>query len=340
MPLDLDTFLLRVYCQVDDLYQAHFAAHKPRRPGPVGLMSDSEVLCLMLLAQWEPHRSERAFLRYVRQHWSSYFPRLLSQSAFNRRARDLWGVLCQLGPALTRGWTDSPLQAQTYLVMDGVPVPLLRLCRGRRHRLFACEAALGRGGSDKAWYYGVKLLSILSPERGITGFVYAPANTEERWLAEALFRWRADAYATAPTAADLSAVLGPAHRRHGQRYGPSGPLCSPLAVGARTTLPYVADLGFEGQAWMHHWREHYGARVLTQAAYASAQGRRWLSGLRQCVETTFAALTSTFGLTFPRARTAWGLLTRIAAKVAAFNLAVYINHCFDRPAFAFFNPLA
>lgn len=340
MSLDLDTFLVTVYCQIDDLYQAHFAGHKPRRPGPAVHLSDSEVLCLMVLAQWEAHRSERAFLRYVRQHWSSYFPRLLSQSAFNRRARDLWGVLCQLAPTLAQSWTLPASECETYAVLDGVAVPLMRCCRGRQHRLFAGEANLGRGGSDKAWYYGIKLLSVVSPQRGITGFVYGPANTEERWLAEALFRWRADAYATAPTAAQLARVLGPAHRRHGQRYGPSGPLCAPLAVGAHTTLPYVADLGFEGQAWMRHWREHYGARVLTQAAYASAQGRRWLSGLRQCVETTFAALTSTFGLTFPRARTSWGLLTRIAAKIAAFNLALYINHCFDRAALAFFNPLA
>src|SRR5207247_2531602 len=185
-------------------------------------LSDSAVLCLMVLAQWEAHRSERAFLRYVRQHWSSYFPRLLSQSAFNRRARDLWGVLCQLAPTLAQSWTLPASECETYAVLDGVPVPLMRCCRGRQHRLFAGEANLGRGGSDQAWYCGIKLLSVVSPQRGITGFVYGPANTEERWLAEALFRWRADAYATAPTAAQLARVLGPAHRRHGQRYGPSG----------------------------------------------------------------------------------------------------------------------
>ena len=33
MDLDLDTFLTVVYCTVDTLYQAHFAATKPLRPG-------------------------------------------------------------------------------------------------------------------------------------------------------------------------------------------------------------------------------------------------------------------------------------------------------------------
>ena len=100
MDLDVDTFLTTVYCLVDDLYQAQFAAAKPRRPGVKPRLSDSEVLTLFLLEQWQADRKERAFLRYARQHWRGYFPGLLSQSAFNRRARDLWGVCAALGPAV------------------------------------------------------------------------------------------------------------------------------------------------------------------------------------------------------------------------------------------------
>src|SRR5438128_7186029 len=107
MELDLDTFLVTVYCPVDTLYQAQFAAAKPRRPGAKPSLSDSEVLTLMLLGQWEPRRSERAFVSYVRKHWRSYFPAMLSQSACNRRARDLWGGLCQLGPLLSASWETS-----------------------------------------------------------------------------------------------------------------------------------------------------------------------------------------------------------------------------------------
>src|SRR6202011_3404894 len=119
-----------------------------------------------------PRRSERAFLSYVRIHWRSYFPRLLSQSAFNRRTRDLWGVLCRLGPLLAASWEASALCADAYEVLDGVPVPLMRRCRGNRHRLFANEAAIGRGGADREWYYGVKLVASVSPSRGLTGFVF------------------------------------------------------------------------------------------------------------------------------------------------------------------------
>ena len=85
--------------------------------------------------------------------------------------------------------------------------------------------------------------------------------------------------------------------------------------------------------------------LLTRADYelcGPAEQRRWdrwLSGRRQIVETVFQWLEAVFGLQFPRARTYWGLLTRLAAKVAAFDLAVYINYRFSRPPYAFFNPL-
>ncbi|MCE2484439.1 MAG: hypothetical protein J4F42_02910 [Desulfurellaceae bacterium] len=80
MALDLDTFLVARYTIVDDLSQQQVARTKPVRPGPRPTVADSEVLTLALCAQWGG-RSERAFLRYVRQHWRAYLPRLLSQSA-------------------------------------------------------------------------------------------------------------------------------------------------------------------------------------------------------------------------------------------------------------------
>ena len=63
MALDLDTFLVTVYCVIDDLYQETFAAHKPVRPGAEPAMSDSEVLAVVVLTQWQQSRSENAFLR-------------------------------------------------------------------------------------------------------------------------------------------------------------------------------------------------------------------------------------------------------------------------------------
>lgn len=344
MEIDLDTFLVTVYCTVDDLYQAFVAPAKPRRRGHQPEMADSEVLTLALVAQWQQDRSESAFLRYVRHHWRGYFPRLLSQSAFNRRVRDLAGVLAFLGPLIGRETTRPLAEPPAYEVLDGVPVPVMRRCRGIKHRLFADEAAIGHGGSDEDWYYGVELLTIVNAAGLISGFVIGPATTDERWLAEALLRWRQDPTAPVPTRAQLAPLLGPSHKAEGARVGPTGPIGSRWGAGERSDLPCLADLGFRGRAWAHHWRADYGTAVLTKADYANAaaterrKGRHMLSSLRQVIETTNQALTDVFGLTFPRARTAWGVLARVAAKIAAFNAALSINHLFNRPTFAIFQP--
>lgn len=344
MQLDLDTFLVTVYCIVDDLYTEHCAPYKPVRRGAQPTMADSEVLTVELLAQWHPRRSESAFLRYVRQHWRAYFPHLLSQSEFNRRARDLAGVLAALAPLVHVRVVETLGTAGCFRVLDGVPVPLMRLCRGRQHRLFANEAAVGYGGSDKTYYYGLKLLGVVSDLGTFSGFVCGPADTDERWLSEALWRWREDPAAPPPTAAELAPTLGPSKKVKGARRGPTGPLGPARGAGPREPGAYVGDLGFSGERWIEHWSHAYGVQMITRADYAEwpiperKEASQWLSHWRQVVETVFDGLTDTFGLQFPRARSLWGVWTRLAAKVAAYNLAVYLNHLFARPTFALFNP--
>ena len=266
MEIDLGTFLVIVYTVVDDLYRWKYAPLKPRRRGHKPELSDSEMLTLALLAQWQQNRSESAFVEYVSKHWREYFPRMLTQGAFNRRVRDLAGVLCRLGPevtTLTRELLGLPV---AYEVLDGVPVPLMRRCRGRRHRLFANEAATGRGGSDHDWYYGVKLLLAVSPNGQVTGFVFGPANIEERWLAEALLRWRFNPNLPAPSVPDMVEVLG-TKRWNGQPWvGPTGPIPDAGAGKTQAAL-YLGDLGFEGKLWRDHWLQDYGELVQTKADY-------------------------------------------------------------------------
>jgi hypothetical protein len=339
MNLDVNTFLTTMYTTIDDWYQRDVAPHKPRRRGQRPALSDSEVLTLAVLAQWQPDRSERAFLPYVATHWRAYFPRLLSQSAFNRRVHDLAGVLCRLGPALAAQFAPAG-EPGAYAVVDGVPVPLMRRCRGDRHRLFGLEARVAQGGSDKEWYYGAKLLCVCNQRGFLVGFVVGPADTDERWLLEALLRWQRDPAAPAPTAAEAAAFLPPSHQRGGERRGPTGPL-GPRQGAAPLAVPcLLGDLGYRGDAWQGHWHRVYGVAVLTKAAYPARADRAWFSGLRQQIETLNGLLVEPLGLKFPGARTRWGLYCRLAAKVAAYNLMLQHNLLTGRPPFSPFNPLA
>jgi hypothetical protein len=329
MTLDLDTFLVALYTIVDDLYQARVAPQLLRGPGKRPMLSDSEVLTLALCAQWW-RRSARAVVRYAMTYWRAYFPRLLSQSAYNRRNRRLAGVLVHLGPLVAQALGAA---ASAYQVVDTVPGPLLRRCRGQHHRLCGDEAAIGRGGSDHDWYYGCKLLLAVTREGVITGFLLAPARTEDRWLGEAFWCWRA-----CPRAAPCPPLaLPPSHRRGGGYVGPTGPRWPRQGVGTPSAGPYVVDRGFRGAWWQAHWQQDYGACVLTpdDAMGREARVRRWQqASWRQVVETVNAQLTEVFGLPFPGARSAWGLLTRVAAKVVALNLGIWLNRLFGRPDLA------
>lgn len=331
MLLDVDTFLAALYTIVDDLYHEHFAGAKPLRPGPDPKLTDSEVLTLLLCAQWFGP-SERAFVRYARRHWRTYFPRLLGQSSTNRRSRDLVGVLVCLAPLvatqLETAWAD-------YQILDGVPVRLMRPCRGRQHRLFADEAAIGKGGSDKQWYYGCQLLLSVTPAGVITGFLLAPADTQTRWATEAFLCWRVDAQGTPRRPADLE--RGRNHRGGKDYVGPTGPIWPRAGVGEWSPVPYIADDDFGGQQWTPYWATAYQAEVFTTTCYggeqakdAQEQHRRW----RHVIETVNAALSGALHLSYLGARTRWGLLTRVAAKLVAFNLSILLNRLFGREDFA------
>ena len=328
MTLDLDTFLTALYSIVDDLYQQHYAPLKPRRPGRRPDLSDSEVLTLIICAQWHG-RSQRAFIRYAKEHWRSYFPRLLSPSACNRRSRDLTGVLTHM---VARVAKEMAAYLAPYQAIDTVPVVLMRRRRGRRHRLFGPEAAIGRGGCDRDWYYGCKLLLSVTPQGVCTGFVLAPANTEDRWVAEAFLCWR-HALDQAPMAPEELP-----RRRCGRVYvGPTGPVGLRHGVGQLSRRSYVADNGFFGSWWQAHWQTDYGASVLTPRDYAGvggAAGRRQHAGWRQIVETINGHLEAVFGLHFSGARSLWGLQSRIAAKLMALNLGIWLNRHFGRPDLA------
>jgi hypothetical protein len=343
MEIDVDTFLTTIYCHIDDLYQERFAPHKPVRPGREPEVSDSEVLTIAILCQWQEHSSERAFLRYVRRHWRHYFPRVLSQSAFNRRVRDLPQVLTALGPALAERLSASLRPQPVYQVLDGVPVPLMRRYRGERHRVFGSEASVGRGGTGHRWYYGVRLVSLVDNQGCITGFVIGPAATAEHWLADALLRWRSDPEGPVPSVDELDPILGPNKTKEGRR-GPTGPIASRYGAGTWQELPILGDLGFKGIAWQGHWVVHYGATVFTEQDYQDLPQQErladWLHAHRQVIETVHSVLDSLLHLPCPGARTFPGLLARIGAKVAALNLLVTLNRQVGRGNFEHFSPLA
>jgi transposase len=319
MELDLETFLTTLYVIVDDVYQQHVQPYMPARQGPAPALSDSEVLCLGLAAQWRngvPWKTERQFVRYARAHLRPLFPGLISQSAFNRRLRRLWGAFILIQQAVAQQLGN----AQDCEIMDCAPIPVARGARSFHPGWLADIARVGKGGNDR-FFYGLHLLLVVSQSGLATGWTLAAGNVQDRWLAELLLSSRAGV-------PQLSSPPG----------GPEPPTdwvgpaqsCGPLSC-----RPILTDLGYNGEAWYQHWIEDYGAQIITSPEKKHHKNRKWFSSLRQVVETAFSNLGDSFGLQFPRAHTRWGLLMRIAAKLAAYNVGILINRIYARPDFAF-----
>ena len=114
MELDLETFLTTLYVMVDDLYQQAVRPKLPAAGGPPPKLSDSEVLCLGLAAQWRagvPWRSERGFVRYARRHLRPRRRRGaipgLTRTVERRHAKGVVGVIAPWNYPLTLAVSDA-----------------------------------------------------------------------------------------------------------------------------------------------------------------------------------------------------------------------------------------
>jgi hypothetical protein len=110
-----------------------------------------------------------------------------------------------------------------------------------------------------------------------------------------------------------------------------------LRMGAVSiVLGNLADKGFTAVEWERHWLEDYEALVAatpknnSRRAWSKAD-RRWASGKRQIIEGVICQLKDFYGLERHRAKTLGGLLTRLAAKIAAYPLGQRINNSLGRP---------
>jgi hypothetical protein len=180
-------------------------------------------------------------------------------------------------------------------LLDTKPVAVMVLKRhDDRGLVFDGQAAVGWCQTKRQWYYGFKLVLSLTLGGVIVRHDLVPADVDDREAA--------------------AEVLEPGCR-------------------------YWADKGFFGRECQREWREADGAAVWaepprsTLAAWPRAFA--YLAHrLRQLVEVVNAQLQGQFGIERTLAKTLWGLVTRVQAKLTAHTLGVYLNVLAGRPPLA------
>lgn len=182
--------------------------------------------------------------------------------------------------------------SHVYHVLDTTLIPAIVRVRACRKGLFAGQATFGRSVSKTEWIYGFKVALSVSLEGVIFAFGLAEASSDERPIGEFL-------------------ITSDGHDA------------------------YLADKGFSSLEWEQYWLETHEALVAATPQKSARrawpeQACRWAAGKRQLIEGVIWQLKDYFGLERHRAKSLSGLLTRLAAKVAAYTVGQVLNERLGR----------
>jgi DDE family transposase len=279
--LPTEDLFVYVYVLIDDLIGAGIIAIPPR-PGPVPACSDAELLAIAQVRHLLGRRSEAGFLAEVARDWAHLFPHLPHQSEANRRIRWLRGAFEQL-----RCHLAGQIPADDCQQVDTSALPVKHTSRVRGPDSWTgpdgLHARFGRDAAHAEWFYGFRLaIKTDLCARVVRAWSIVPAAVNERDVGNDLLE-------AGPPPRDL-----------------------------------LVDKGFSGAAFTAT-QAGRGTAVLLPPAKGQRHRmppilRKIIAQWRNRIETTFKEITDQMELARHGAHTFWGLLTRIAATIAAHTL--------------------
>ncbi len=285
-----------VYVATDEVYQRAVAPYDTR-PGPRSGFSDSELLAVSIVAELVGLDAETRCLAYLRRNHPTLFPLLPERSRYNRRRRQLAEPTNRIrGAVMERLWRVLEEEGRDLCAIDSVPVPVVGFHHARHDHRWYGEAEYGRVASKKQTVYGFKLHLLVSASGLILDFALVAANEADGTLAEQLLIDKAGL----TVLGDKGYINGPLHQLLAARNDLI--LLTPRRKNQKQQLPEALT------------------RAINQA--------------RQIVETVNSQLAGQLALQRNRAKSVWGLATRVHAKLAAHTLGLYLNYLAGRPLLA------
>ena len=175
--MDLDSFIITVFCLVDDATKEILQGRRLRQRGPNPTMADSEVLTMEVVGEYLGLSQDQAIYRYFRRHYSHFFPALkrVHRTTFVRQATNLWKLKERLWQHLLERITYDT----DFALVDSFPIPVCQFARAYRCRRFKDEAAFGKDTLARQTFYGFRLHVRVCWPGVITRFAIAPANIHE-----------------------------------------------------------------------------------------------------------------------------------------------------------------
>ncbi len=175
--MDLDSYIITVFCLVDDTLKELMQGRRFRQRGPDPTMTDSEVITMEVVGEYLGLSQDQAIYTYFRRHYSHFFPALkrVHRTTFVRQATNLWKLKEHLWQHLLKRITYD----RDFALVDSFPVPVCQFARAYRCRRFKGEAAFGKDTLARQTFYGFRVHVRLCWPGVITRIALAPANIHE-----------------------------------------------------------------------------------------------------------------------------------------------------------------
>ena len=307
-----EELFLIFYCIIDDLYPEVTPDWVRFRTGADRMeMTDPEIITLSIMQEGQLQEflrndSELSFHRVVEKDYLHLFPDLISRSRYHRRRKDLMGIQREM----LRVLMNRLRLLAMWLALDSAPITTAESPRWKSARMSIWAAEAGFAPSKQQFFLGFRLHLLVSNTGAICDFVLSPANVGERRVAEHMLAVEAE------WQTQQAAVLAEAR-------------------------PVLADNGYCGDWLASLFGKNGGALwyALRRSKEATSKGeaalRAWhRRGLRARIESVFASLEDQFQIEETRARSVWGVMTRVVAKLLAYMVGFVVNEVLGRPGTA------
>lgn len=298
MITDFEDFCTWVFVVVDDIWKS--VAPFCKRPGPQPECSDSELIAMTLIGECRGWHMETELLSC----WKEYrhlFPRIPSQSRFNRRRRNLMHAINLVRTVILH---SLDLSQDRQCLIDSLPIPVVQfhLVPSSTGDWKAYQATFGKAITKKQTFFGYRLHLLITLSGLILDFELTPAHCTDL---EAGFEMLSEH-------TDLEVL--------GDKGYISAPKAAELWVKNRIVLRTIPRANQKQQV-PEGWKHLHNA-------------------IRQLIETVNGQLSGQFAIEKNFAHTFWGLCTRLYSKLTAHTLCIYINRLLGKPDFLQIKALA
>ena len=278
------------------LYDAYFPNAEDHRPGRNPDCPDSDILAIGWLLEYIAADSEHSGYRRLKVELKAVFPCLPERSRFNRRRRNLSGASEVLRQALR-----IYLPKTDVFIVDSFPMPI---CDFKRAKASTSDLKWADASGTLATY-GHCATKGLGTFLGFRGHLI---TTDDG------------------VPIDFAIASGHIDDREVLRV---------LSQGGQYPI-LLGDKGYVSHALQQELRDTENICLLpalrsNQKPQYPEAFRKLHARLRRRIETTLNQLTQQFSIGRVRARTHWGLQTRMSNKFGACLLGAFLNQALGRP---------